>query len=100
VALDAELVIRPFTATPQQAPLRARLAAFLDAAGPGGRISFDALAAALRDEDAFALDRAATVLVLDLGAAGFTELRDGDPELTLPAGARAVLREFTLREAP
>ena len=55
---------------------------------------------ALRDDAAFALDRAGTVLLLDRGTAGFEELRDGDPDLALPAGARAVLRNFVLRVVP
>lgn len=99
VAVDAEIVITAPAAAPLEAALRTKLRAFLDAAGPGGRLGFDALATALRDDDAFVLDRAATALVLDLGAAGFTELRDGDPELILPDGARPALRGFTVRAA-
>jgi hypothetical protein len=99
---DAELAVQPFSgqASGLEASLRARLTAFLDAVGAGGAIGFDAAAVALRDDAAFALDRSATVLLLDRGTAGFEELRDGDPDLALPAGARAVLRNFVLKAAP
>jgi uncharacterized phage protein gp47/JayE len=96
---DAELAVRPFAGASSalEAPLRSRLTAFLAAVGAGGAIGFDAVATALRDDAAFALDRAGTVLLLDRGTAGFEELHDGDPDLALPAGARAVLRNVVLR---
>lgn len=99
---DAELAVRPFAgeASTLEAPLRARLLAYLQAIGAGGAIGFDAVATALRDDAAFALDRPGTVLLLDRGAAGFEELRDGDADLALPAGAQAVLRNLVVRDVP
>jgi hypothetical protein len=100
--LDAELAVRLFAGATDalEAPLRARLRSVLAAIGTGGAIGFDAVAAALRDDAAFALDRPGTVLTLDRGTAGFEELRDGDPDLALPAGASATLRSLTLRAVP
>ncbi|UFN46889.1 baseplate J/gp47 family protein [Roseomonas sp. OT10] len=99
--LDAEFAIHPIAgeAAAQEAPIRAKLTAFLGAVAAGGFLSFDAVASALRDDARYALDRANCVLVLDRGAQGFAELHDGDPDLTLPAGARATLRNLTVREA-
>jgi len=99
---DADLAVRPFagTAAALESPLRARLVAYLQAVGAGGAIGFDAMAAALRDDSSFALDRQGTVVLLDRGAAGFEELRDGDPDLVLPAGAQAVLRNLAVRGVP
>jgi hypothetical protein len=97
--VDAELVVTPFSGTPAalEAPLRTRLLAWLQATGPGGVLDFDALANALRDDAVFALDRTQTLLVLDRGAQGFAELRDGDADMTLPGGVTATLRNLVVR---
>lgn len=94
---DAELALQGPVPPGLEATLRTALTAFLAALAPGAALSFDALAGALRDDAVFALDRAGTVFLLDRGAAGFAELRDGDPDLAPPAGARVVLRNLTLR---
>ena len=102
VAIGAELSIRPLAgdAAALEPQLRARLAAFIAALPPGSSLGFDAVANALRDDARFALDRASTVLSINQGAAGFTELRDGDPDLPLPAEAVPVLGTLSVRQAP
>jgi uncharacterized phage protein gp47/JayE len=102
IAVGAELSVRPLAgdAAALEPQLRARLTAFLAALPPGASLAFDAVANALRDDARFALDRPNTVLTIDQGAGGFTELRDGDPDLPLPSGARAVLGTLTVQTAP
>ena len=80
--------------------MHARLTAFIEALPAGASLAFDAVANALRDDTRFALDRAGTVLSINQGAAGFTELRDGDPDLPLPAGAAPVLGTLSVQQAP
>lgn len=102
IAVGAELSVRPLAgdAAALEPQLRARLTAFLAALPPGASLAFDAVANALRDDARFALDRPNTVLTIDQGTGGFTELRDGDLDLPLPPGARAVLGTLTVQTAP
>ena len=102
VAISAELSVRPLAgdATALEPQLRARLIAFIAALPTGASLTFDAVANALRDDTRFALDRAGTVLSINQGAGGFTELRDGDPDLPLPAGATPVLGTLSVQQAP
>jgi uncharacterized phage protein gp47/JayE len=102
VAIGAELSVRPLAgdAAALEPQLRARLTAFIAALPVGGSLAFDAVANALRDDTRFALDRAGTVLSINQGTGGFTELRDGDPDLPLPAGARPVLGILFVQQAP
>jgi hypothetical protein len=102
VAISAELSVRPLAgdAAALEPQLRARLIAFIAALPTGASLTFDAVANALRDDTRFALDRAGTVLSINQGAGGFTELRDGDPDLPLPAGATPVLGTLSVQQAP
>ena len=102
VAISAELSVRPLAgdAAALEPLLRARLTAFLAALPAGASLAFDAVANTLRDDTKFALDRPGSVITIDQGAGGFTELRDGDPDLPLPAGTRPVLGTLTVQQAP
>jgi hypothetical protein len=72
--------------------LQQRLQLFADALVGGAAVAFDAVAAAVRNDASYVLDLAALAIVIEPEGSGFTELRQGDPALTLPQTARVTAR--------
>lgn len=101
VQVDADLGVEGLTVTAAELEpaVRGRLESLLASLQPGATVSFDQIATAVRDDQLFALRRADSVVHFDLEGGGFTELRDGDPDFTVPPGATVTLRAVRLEEA-
>jgi hypothetical protein len=101
VQVDLHLTVRDLAITEEALKARARAVVGPLVAGlvPGASLAFDQVATAIRDDEAFALERGETVVLLDQESAGFTELRDNDPPWTVPAGAALELRSVDVTVA-
>ena len=95
VLVDAHLVLseRIAAADASRTAIATSLGRFLDALAPGAPLDFAAAVTALRDDAAFVIDRASSVLTLHLAGGAFLELRDGDAPF---AGTRFAVGDVLL----
>ncbi len=98
--VDADLAITDLTTDLDslRTQVTSALETLLAPLSPGATVSFDQLAAAVRDDEKFVLRRAASVVTFDREDGGFTELRDGDPPFTVPTDSALVMGEVVLTE--
>jgi hypothetical protein len=95
VLVDAHLVLseRIAAADASRTAIATSLGRFLDALAPGAPLDFAAAVTALRDDAAYVIDRASSVLTLHLAGGAFLELRDGDAPF---AGTRFAVGDVLL----
>jgi len=100
IQLDANLAATSLTIKKDalETALKAALENFLGELSPNTAITFDRIAAALRNDAQFALVRSQSVIGFEQEGGGFTELRDNDPAFVIPAHGTLRVRGVHITE--